>query len=41
MELLEGIFTRKSIRRYTGESLSEDQLKLILRAGFAAPSAHN
>ena len=41
MELLEGIFTRKSIRKYTGESLTEEQLKLILRAGFAAPSAHN
>lgn len=41
MELLEAIFTRKSIRKYTGESLTEEQLKLILRAGFAAPSAHN
>jgi nitroreductase len=41
MELLEAIFTRKSIRKYTGESLTEEQLELILRAGFAAPSAHN
>lgn len=41
MELIDGIFTRRSIRKYTGEPVSEDYLKLILRAGFAAPSAHN
>jgi nitroreductase len=41
MDILEGIFTRKSIRKYTGETVTEDHLKLILLAGFAAPSAHN
>lgn len=41
MDILEAIFTRRSIRKYTGEAISEDQLKLILQAGFAAPSAHN
>jgi nitroreductase len=41
MDVLEAIFTRKSIRKYTGESITEEQLKIILRAGFAAPSAHN
>jgi nitroreductase len=41
MDILEGIFTRKSIRKYTGEVVSEEDLKTILKAGFSAPSAHN
>jgi len=41
MEVLETIFTRRSIRKYTGEPVSEEDLKIVLKAGFSAPSAHN
>jgi nitroreductase len=35
------IFERKSIRRYTGEKVSEEKLELLLKAAMAAPSAGN
>ena len=41
MDVLDVIFTRRSIRSFTGESISEEQLTTILKAGFQAPSAHN
>lgn len=41
MNILEAISTRRSIRSYTGEVISEENLKTILSAGFQAPSAHN
>jgi len=41
MDVMEALFTRRSIRRYTGEPVSEENLKLLLKAGFCAPSAHN
>jgi len=41
MDILEAIFTRRSIRRFTGEPVGEDHLKLLMKAGFSAPSAHN
>lgn len=41
MDVLDSIFTRRSIRSFTGESISEEQLTTILKAGFQAPSAHN
>lgn len=41
MELLEAIFTRRSIRKFTGEPVSDEQLHTILRAGSYSPSAHN
>lgn len=41
MEVLDAIFTRRSIRRFTGEPIAEEDMKKILRAGFSAPSAHN
>lgn len=40
MEILEGIRTRKSIRKYIGK-IEEKELDALIRAGFAAPSAHN
>ncbi len=40
MDLLEGILTRQSIRRFTGEPLSPRQLETVIRAGMSAPSAH-
>jgi len=41
MELFEGILTRRSIRRYTNEKVSDDLIKKLLEAGMAAPSAGN
>ena len=41
MDILETIFTRRSIRKFTGESINDEDLKAILKAGFQAPSAHN
>jgi len=41
MELFEGILTRRSIRRYTNEKVSDDVVKKLLEAGMAAPSAGN
>lgn len=41
MDVLDAIFTRRSIRKFTGEQVSEEDLKTILKAGFSAPSAHN
>lgn len=41
MDVLEALFTRRSVRRYTGEPVSEEHLEILLKAGFSAPSAHN
>jgi nitroreductase len=41
MELLDAIFTRRSIRKFTGDAVSEADLHTILRAACYAPSAHN
>jgi nitroreductase len=38
---LEAIFARRSIRAYTGESVSEEELRRLLEAAMAAPSARN
>lgn len=35
------IFARKSVRKFTGASVKVDDLKLIVKAGMAAPSAKN
>jgi nitroreductase len=41
MDILEAIFTRRSIRKFTDEPVSDKDLETVLRAGFQAPSAHN
>lgn len=41
MDVMDALFTRRSIRRFTGEPISEEDLKLLLKAGFSAPSAYN
>ena len=41
MDALTCILTRRSIRKYTGEPISDEQLHTILRAGFSAPTAMN
>ena len=40
-ERLEIIFARRSIRRYTGKPVTEDEITSLLEAGMAAPSANN
>lgn len=41
MDALEAIFTRRSVRKYTDESVSEEDLKTLLEAAMNAPSANN
>jgi nitroreductase len=41
MDALEALFTRRSIRKYTNEPVSEEDLKTILDAAMNAPSANN
>mgnify|MGYP001283425713 CR=1 FL=1 len=38
---MNAIFTRRSIRKYTGEEVAWEKIEQILRAGMAAPSAGN
>jgi len=39
--VIEAIFRRRSIRKYTDQPVEPEQLDLLLRAGMAAPSAMN
>jgi nitroreductase len=41
MDLLEGIYTRRSIRQYTDRLVEREQLMEIIRAGTWAPSGLN
>ncbi len=41
MEALEAILTRRSIRSYTAEKVSDQVVKELLEAAMSAPSAHN
>lgn len=41
MDILEALFTRRSIRKYTTEPVSEDDLRILLKAAMLAPSACN
>lgn len=41
METIEAIHTRRSIRKYTKQSVSEDIIKELLEAAMYAPSAGN
>jgi nitroreductase len=40
-DLIETIFSRRSIRKYTDEPVSDDDIKTMLEAAMAAPSASN
>lgn len=40
-EFIETIFARRSIRKYTGEPVSETDIRTLLEAAMAAPSASN
>ncbi len=41
LDAMEAILGRRSIRKYTGEPVTEAEVKKLLEAGMAAPSAHN
>ena len=41
MDTLTAIFTRRSIRQYTDQPVSDATIKLLLQAAMAAPSAKN
>ena len=41
MEAIECIMTRASVRQYTGEKISEEDMLKIIKAGMNAPSARN
>ena len=41
MDLLEGIYTRRSVRQYTDQPVSREQLLEIVKAGTWAPSGLN
>jgi nitroreductase len=41
METIDTILGRRSIRKYTSEPVPEADVKRLLEAGMAAPSAHN
>jgi nitroreductase len=40
-DFLNVIYTRRSVRKFTGEKVKKEDLDAILRAGMAAPSAVN
>ena len=41
MDLLEGIYTRRSIRHYTNQPIERDHLLEVIKAGMWAPSGLN
>jgi nitroreductase len=41
MDALDAIMTRRSVRKFTGQPVSEDDVTTILRAAMAAPSPFN
>ena len=41
MDIIEAIFTRRSIRQYRDDPIAEATIENLLRAGMQAPSAHN
>ena len=41
MDAIEAILTRRSIRKYTAEAVSEQDIETVLHAAMAAPSAGN
>ena len=41
MDLLEIMQNRRSVRKYTGKPVSEENLKMILQAGLLSPAGRN
>lgn len=40
-QLMDLILSRRSVRRYSGKTVTEELVREVLRAGMAAPSGHN
>jgi nitroreductase len=41
MELYQGLLTRRSLRKYTGDVIDDKSIEALVRAGMYAPSARN
>lgn len=41
MDLMDTMYKRRSVRRYTGEDIPEEKLDMIIRAGLAAPTSRD
>ena len=41
MDVFEALLTRRSIRKFTADPVSDEDLRLVLKAAMCAPSAHN
>jgi nitroreductase len=41
MDLLDAIFTRRSVRRFDSKEVSAQDIEVMLQAAMSAPSAHN
>ncbi|MCX7880253.1 MAG: nitroreductase family protein [Ignavibacteria bacterium] len=41
MEALQAILQRKSVRNFTGETPTQEEIEILLKAGMSAPSAVN
>lgn len=41
MEIIEGILTRRSIRKYSEKKVNKEQIHELIKAGMYAPSARN
>lgn len=41
MNTLEAIYNRRSIRKFTDEPISDEQIDILLHAAFSAPTAAN
>lgn len=41
MEILDGIFARRSIRKFTAQPVEQEKIEMLLKAAMAAPSAMN
>jgi len=41
MEIIQGILTRRSIRKYTHQEITKEQIYEVVKAGMYAPSARN
>lgn len=41
MELIAGLYTRRSVRQFTGQAVERDQVLEIIKAGTWAPSGRN
>jgi nitroreductase len=41
MDTIEALFTRRTVRHFTGEPVSEEDIQMLIKAGMQAPSAGN